>query len=56
VGGAFLNLAYFDLPFNLMVLVVLTRVWVAKQCWETEPIYPPGWRTLPGLTLPVRAA
>jgi probable O-glycosylation ligase (exosortase A-associated) len=56
VGGAFLNLAYFDLPFNLMVLVVLTRVWVTKKSWKTEPIYPPGWRTLPGLALPVRAA
>jgi len=28
VGGAFLSLAYFDLPYNLMVLVVLTRRWV----------------------------
>lgn len=28
VGGAFLSLAYFDLPYNLLVLVVLTRRWV----------------------------
>lgn len=28
VGGAFLGLAYFDLPYNMMVLVVLTRRWV----------------------------
>jgi putative inorganic carbon (HCO3(-)) transporter len=28
VGGAFLSLAYFDLPYNLLALVVLTRRWV----------------------------
>jgi putative inorganic carbon (HCO3(-)) transporter len=28
VGGAFLSLAYFDLPYNMLVLVVLTRRWV----------------------------
>ena len=28
VGGAFLSLAYFDLPYNLLVIVVLTRRWV----------------------------
>ena len=28
VGGAFLSLAYFDLPYNIMVLAVLTRRWV----------------------------
>ncbi len=36
VGGAFLSLAYFDLPYNIMVLVVLTRVWVERRSWETE--------------------
>lgn len=28
VGGAFLSLAYFDLPYDIMVVVVLTRRWV----------------------------
>lgn len=28
VGGAFLSLAYFDLPYYLLVLVVVSRVWV----------------------------
>ncbi|MBI5430592.1 MAG: putative O-glycosylation ligase, exosortase A system-associated [Nitrosomonadales bacterium] len=28
VGGAFLSLAYFDLPYNMLVLVVLARRWV----------------------------
>jgi hypothetical protein len=25
VGGAFLSLAYFDLPYNLIVMLVITR-------------------------------
>lgn len=28
VGGAFLSLAYFDLPYNLLVMVVLARRWL----------------------------
>ena len=28
VGGAFLSLAYFDLPYYLLVLVVISKVWV----------------------------
>lgn len=50
VGGAFLSLSYFDLPYNVMVMVVLTRIWVEKQSWLTEPTYPPGWKTIPGLS------
>lgn len=49
VGGAFLNLSYFDLPYNIMAMVVLTRVWVQKQSWKTEPVYSPDWKTIPGL-------
>ena len=49
VGGAFLSLSYFDLPYNIMVLVVLTRIWAEKQGWQTEPAYAPGWKTIPGL-------
>lgn len=37
VGGAFLSLPYFDLPYNLMVLVVLARRWVETAAWETDP-------------------
>ena len=51
VGGAFLSLAYFDLPYEIMVLVVLTRIWVEKKGWQTEPIYSSGWKTIPGLAL-----
>ena len=49
VGGAFLSLAYFDLPYDIMVLVVLTRIWVEKKGWQTQPIHPSGWKTIPGL-------
>ena len=36
VGGAFLSLAYFDLPYNILVLVVLGRAWLARQAWIEE--------------------
>ncbi len=48
-GGAFLSLAYFDLPYNVMMLVVLARVWVRQRGWETDPVYKPGWLSVPGL-------
>ncbi len=35
VGGAFLSLSYFDLPYNLLVLVVLARRWV-EHCQAGE--------------------
>lgn len=51
VGGSFLSLAYFDLPYNLMMLAALARVWVMKEGWKTEPVYQPGWKTIPGLAV-----
>jgi len=36
VGGAFLSLAYFDLPYNLLVLVVLGRQWLDGKRWLVE--------------------
>lgn len=38
VGGAFLSLAYFDLPYNVMVLVVGTRLWIARESWKRETV------------------
>ncbi len=49
VGGAFLSLAYFDLPYNIMVMVVLTRAWVAKYGMATEAVEHPRWMTALGL-------
>lgn len=37
VGGAFLSLSYFDLPYNVLILAVLARRWVETKSWEKEP-------------------
>lgn len=42
VGGTFLSLAYFDLPYNIIVVLVAVRHWVNKQGWEQEPRGPFG--------------
>lgn len=49
VGGAFLSLAYFELPYYVVAVVVLTDLWVRQRRWETEtePTWR-GWR-LPGM-------
>lgn len=31
VGGAFLSLAYFDLPYNIMVMVVTAKAWMRQR-------------------------
>lgn len=36
VGGAFLSLAYFDLPYNILVILVVTLRWLREKRWETE--------------------
>ena len=38
VGGAFLGLAYFDLPYHLMTMLVLTRAIVTKEIAKTAEI------------------
>jgi putative inorganic carbon (hco3(-)) transporter len=52
IGGAFLSLAYFDLPYNIMVMVVLARVWVTNQKWKVEPVSATGHWSIPGLISP----
>ena len=37
VGGAFLSMPYFDLPYNMMVMVVVAHRWVLSRGWEREP-------------------
>lgn len=37
VGGAFLSMPYFDLPYNIMVMLVLAKVWVTARAWEATP-------------------
>lgn len=45
-GGAFLSLAYYDLPYNLLALVVVTRWWVQSGAWKHEPPFQPAGRFL----------
>lgn len=36
VGGAFLSLSYYDLPYNILALVVLGRRWMEGSAWRDE--------------------
>jgi probable O-glycosylation ligase (exosortase A-associated) len=49
VGGAFLQLAYYDFPYYVMAIVFLTRAWVKKGAGAGEPVYTGWWRRLIGL-------
>jgi probable O-glycosylation ligase (exosortase A-associated) len=42
VGGAFLGLAYFDLPYNLVAIVVITRLIISEQLSASE--HATGWK------------
>ncbi|MDR2787562.1 MAG: putative O-glycosylation ligase, exosortase A system-associated [Candidatus Accumulibacter sp.] len=41
VGGAFLSLAYFDLPYDMMAMAVLARRWIETRGWERDPAASP---------------
>lgn len=47
VGGAFLSLTYWDLPYNLMILAVGGRRWLDRKHWLNEKPEPllalPSW-------------
>lgn len=49
VGGAFLSLGYFDLPYDIMVMVVLSRIWVVNKAWQTETADAKRWKKALGL-------
>ncbi len=36
VGGAFLSLAYFDLPYNILIVLIVLQRWLKEKRWETE--------------------
>ncbi|PZP29690.1 MAG: putative O-glycosylation ligase, exosortase A system-associated [Roseateles depolymerans] len=36
VGGAFLSLSYWDLPYNMMIMAVVGRRWLAEKAWLRE--------------------
>lgn len=47
VGGSFLSLAYYDVPYDLLAIIVLTRVMLEKAKQSTEP---KGlWKTRPNM-------
>ncbi len=48
-GGAFLDLGYFDMPYNLMVAVVLANVWCRTRAWEREVLPVGRWWRMIGL-------
>ena len=37
VGGAFLSLAYFDLPYNILIVLVVSLRWLREKRWKVEP-------------------
>lgn len=37
VGGAFLALAYFDLPYNILIVLVVSLRWLQEKRWNSEP-------------------
>ncbi|MDP3652871.1 MAG: putative O-glycosylation ligase, exosortase A system-associated [Rhodoferax sp.] len=36
VGGAFLSLAYFDLPYNILVILVVSMRWLEEKRWNVD--------------------
>jgi probable O-glycosylation ligase (exosortase A-associated) len=50
VGGAFLSLTYYDLPYNLLALTVAARLWLQSRRWMHESAFVPNGRIL-GLPL-----
>jgi hypothetical protein len=43
VGGAFLSLAYYDVPYNLLVAVVVTRLLVEEELrGQADPAVAPA--------------
>jgi putative inorganic carbon (HCO3(-)) transporter len=36
VGGAFLSLAYFDLPYNILAILVTVSAWLRDERWHAE--------------------
>ena len=56
VGGAFLSLSYFDLPYNIMVAICVTLVWLRTRGWEREEQLSLRWFRVPGAGLQSAAA
>ena len=55
VGGAFLTLAFYDLPYYVLAIVVLTRQWVTRRGWETDTLPPWKWPRRAGAQVAIPA-
>lgn len=61
VGGAFLSLSYWDLPYNMMVMAVVGRRWLDRKMWLTEkpepllvlPVFMQKWFKKKSKTVPL---
>lgn len=42
VGGAFLSLAYYDFPYNVLIIIVVTQRWLSAQLAERRGLRPPN--------------
>jgi putative inorganic carbon (HCO3(-)) transporter len=38
IGGAFLSLAYFDLPYNILVMIIVTQRWLERQAVQPSAV------------------
>jgi putative inorganic carbon (HCO3(-)) transporter len=36
VGGAFLSLSYWDMPYNIVLMIIIGNRWIEKQRWKDE--------------------
>jgi probable O-glycosylation ligase (exosortase A-associated) len=52
-GGAFLQLGYYDFPYYVMAVVVVTDAWVRRESWLTDIPRPGGWRSVMGISAPL---
>lgn len=37
VGGAFLSLSYWDMPYNIVIMAVIGNRWIEQSRWKSEP-------------------
>lgn len=37
VGGAFLSLSYWDMPYNIVLMIIIGNQWIDKKRWRVEP-------------------
>ncbi len=51
VGGAFLQLGYYDFPYYVMAVTCMSYAWVKREAWTSDVPQPGGWRSVIGVAL-----